>query len=156
MASVTCVPTDLLGTWTLTRRVTDRLAGETRHVEGTARLRAEHPGLVRWTEEGTMRWSGGVVPVARTLDVRRAAAGAWTVHFSDGRVFHPWLVGAEVDHPCGADHYRGLVSVAEDRERWSVTWHSRGPEKDYVLRTTHTGRVLSAGTGPGPRSDPRR
>lgn len=153
---MTIQPTDLLGTWALDREVEDRLAGETRQVVGTATLDLVAPDHVRWHEEGTMRWSGGVVPVARTLGVRRAAAGAWTVHFSDGRVFHPWLVGAEVDHPCGADHYRGLVSVAEDRERWSVTWHSRGPEKDYVLRTTHTGRVLSGGPGPGPRSDPRR
>ena len=133
-------PTDLLGRWDLDREVDDRLTGETRRVVGSATLQAVSATHVRWDEEGTMRWSGGTVPVSRSLDVRRSADGAWTVHFSDGRVFHPWLVGAEVDHPCGPDHYRGLVTVAEDRSGWSVTWHSRGPHKDYVLRTTHSGR----------------
>lgn len=131
-------PTDLLGTWALRREVDDRLNGETRQVEGTATLALVADDHVRWSEEGTMRWVGHEVPVSRTLDVRRGADGGWVVHFSDGRVFHPWTIGEQVDHPCGPDHYRGRVDVAADARSWTVTWHSVGPAKDYVLRTRHT------------------
>lgn len=143
------LPTDLLGTWALDRDVEDRLAGETRRVEGTATLELIAPAHVRWSEAGVMRWTGHEVPVSRELDVRRDADGDWVVHFSDGRVFHPWVVGAQVDHPCAADHYRGRIDVAPDRTSWTVTWHSTGPEKDYVLRTRHTARL------PGPTGPPR-
>ncbi|WP_220451175.1 DUF6314 family protein [Nocardioides dongkuii] len=147
---MTFAPTDFLGTWSLSRAVDDRLAGETLRVEGTAtlsRLAADH---VRWTEEGVLRWSGGEVPVQRTLDVRRRSDGGWFVHFSDGREFHPWTVGADVAHPCGADLYRGRVDVDADGRSWTVTWHSTGPAKDYVMTTRHADRVdLSAADRPG-------
>lgn len=133
-------PTDLLGTWTLRRTVHDRLGGETRRVDGTATLTLLDDAHVRWMEEGTMRWSGGVVAVSRTLDVvRHDGRDGWTVLFSDGREFHPWSVGAPVDHPCGADHYRGLVETA-GRDSWTVTWVVRGPQKDYTMVTRHTER----------------
>lgn len=148
-------PTDLLGTWALAREVDDRLTGETRQVDGTATLELVADDHVRWREEGTMRWTDQVgaeheVPVTRTLDVRRGAAGEWVVHFADGRPFHPWSVGEQVDHPCAPDHYRGRIDVAPDRSGWTVTWHSSGPAKDYVLRTRHT--ALSAGRGPTPQA----
>lgn len=135
---VTPEPTDLLGTWTLQRQVDDRLGGEVRAVEGSATLALVADGHVRWSEEGTMRWSGGEVPVSRTLDVVRRDAG-WVVLFADGREFHQWSVGAPVDHPCGADHYRGLVDMPGP-DRWRVTWVVRGPAKDYTMVTEHTDR----------------
>jgi hypothetical protein len=128
-------PTALLGSWTLTRVVDDRLAGERRDVRGTATLEQESPDRIRWREEGTMTWGGRSVPVSRTLYVDRVD-GAWTVHFEDGRVFHPWAVGSWVDHPCAPDHYRGLIEVGA--ASWTVEWQARGPEKDYVMRTEHT------------------
>ncbi|GAA4362644.1 DUF6314 family protein [Nocardioides caricicola] len=127
-------PTALLGTWSLTRVVDDRLAGERRDVRGSATLRLEAPGRVRWSEEGTMTWGGRSVPVSRTLYVV-SDGESWDVHFEDGRLFHPWAVGAWVDHPCAPDHYRGLIEVGAGR--WSVEWQARGPEKDYVMRTEH-------------------
>ena len=131
-------PTALLGHWSLTRVVDDRLAGERRDVRGTATLALETPDRVRWSEEGTMTWGGPggehVVPVSRTLFVVRGADG-WDVHFEDGRLFHPWAVGAWVDHPCAPDHYRGLIEVTD--ARWTVEWQARGPQKDYVMRTEH-------------------
>jgi hypothetical protein len=134
---VTTEPTDLLGAWVLDREVDDRLAGERRRVEGTALLDRLSDDHVRWSEQGVMRWPGHEVPVSRELDVR-LADGAWVVHFADGRVFHPWLVGEQIDHPCAPDHYRGRVEVAPDRSAWTVVWHSTGPAKDYVLTTRHT------------------
>jgi len=134
-------PLGLLGTWALTRVVDDRLAGEKRDVQGTATLTLETPDRIRWREEGTMTWPGHSVPVSRTLYVERYVdrpGGPWAVHFEDGRLFHPWAVGAWVDHPCGPDHYRGLVQADGDPVgRWTVEWRAQGPEKDYVMRTAH-------------------
>jgi hypothetical protein len=128
-------PTDLLGTWALTREVDDHRTGERRDVRGTATLELESPGRVRWTEEGTMTWSGHEVPVSRTLWVERDGDG-WSVRFADGRPFHPWAIGERVDHPCAPDHYTGLIEVSDDG--WTVEWRATGPEKDYTMRTAHT------------------
>jgi hypothetical protein len=91
-----------------------------------------------------MTWPGHAVPVTRTLfierDVERDGDG-WQVAFEDGRPFHPWAIGEAVDHPCGRDHYRGLIETEGDPvARWRVEWRARGPEKDYVLTTTLSGR----------------
>ncbi len=132
------LPTDLVGTWTLSRVVDDHLAGERRDVVGTATLSLESPDRVRWSEEGTMTWGGRSVEVSRTLYVERAAGEEWFVYFSDGRAFHPWSVGSAVEHPCGRDLYAGRISG--DRETWTVEWRASGPEKDYVMTTVHTDR----------------
>jgi hypothetical protein len=137
---VSIEPTDLLGTWKLVRVVDDRLASERRDVRGTATLELESPDRVRWSEEGTMTWAGRSVPVSRTLYVDRLDEG-WFVHFADGRPFHPWSVDVRVDHPCGPDHYRGLIGTEGDPVvRWTVEWQAVGPEKDYLMTTTHSGR----------------
>lgn len=131
-------PTALLGSWALNRVVDDRLTGERRDVSGTARLDLETPDRVRWHESGTMTWGRHSVPVSRTLYVERVGE-EWTVHFENGRVFHPWAVGSWVDHPCAPDHYRGFVDVTGDPvTRWSVEWRASGPEKDYVMQTQLT------------------
>jgi hypothetical protein len=130
-------PTALLGAWTLTRGIEDRLEGEHRDVVGRTLLELESPDRVRWSEEGTMTWAGRSVPVSRTLYVVRTGAD-WEVRFADERVFHPWSVGAEVDHPCAPDHYRGRVEVEGDPVvRWTVTWTALGPQKDYTMTTAH-------------------
>jgi uncharacterized protein DUF6314 len=133
-------PTDLLGTWSLTRTVDDHRAGERRDVVGTAELTEVGDGRVRWAESGTMTWPGHAVPVSRTLYVV-LEDDAWFVCFEDGRPFHPWAVGHQVDHPCAPDHYRGLIeTVDEPVTSWTVTWDAAGPEKDYRMVTRHTGR----------------
>ena len=130
-------PLDLLGTWTLTRVVDDRRAGERREVVGTTELTEVSPGRVRWTEAGTMTWAGHTVPVSRTLYVVRGDDG-WWVHFEDGRPFHPWAVGHQVDHPCAPDHYSGLIETeGEPVASWKVTWDAVGPEKDYRMVTDY-------------------
>ncbi|MBA2955520.1 hypothetical protein GON03_14385 [Nocardioides sp. MAH-18] len=140
MTAAIPAPTDLLGTWTLTRVVRDRWAGERRDVTGTATLTAESPDRVRWTEAGTMTWPGHAVEVQRTLFVDRAASG-WLVRFEDGRPFHPWSVGAEVEHPCAPDHYRGRIDVTgHPVSSWRVAWDAVGPEKDYRMETAYDGR----------------
>jgi hypothetical protein len=133
-------PAALLGTWTLTRVVDDHRTGERRDVTGSATLVAESDDRIRWSERGTMTWPGHEVPVERTLYVDRADGG-WFVHFSDGRPFHPWVVGSSVDHPCAPDHYRGQVEVTGSPvAAWTVTWDAVGPEKDYRMVSVHTDR----------------
>ena len=133
-------PTGLLGTWELSRVVDDRLTGQRRDVHGTATLELETPDRVRWSEVGTMTWAGHAVPVTRTLYVDRLDDG-WFVHFEDGRAFHPWSVGVRVDHPCGPDHYEGLIEAeGSPVVSWTVEWRAVGPEKDYVMTTLHSAR----------------
>ena len=137
---MTLEPTDLLGTWDLSRVVDDRLSGERRDVRGTVVLELESPDRVRWSEAGTMTWGGRSVPVSRTLFIDRAGDG-WFVRFEDGRDFHPWAIGVRVDHPCSPDHYQGLIEVEGDPVvAWNVEWRAAGPEKDYVMTTVHSGR----------------
>lgn len=132
-------PTDLLGTWALTRVVVDRRTGERRDVVGTATLVAESADRVRWSETGTMTWPGHAVEVQRTLYVDRDGEG-WLVRFEDGRPFHLWAVGADVDHACAPDHYRGRIDLAPGSGRsWTVTWEAAGPHKDYRMETAYAG-----------------
>jgi hypothetical protein len=134
---VSTQPPDLLGAWSLTRVVDDRLSGTRRDVRGVTTLSLEAPDRVRWHEEGTMTWSGHVVAVTRTLYVEGEDTG-WFVHFEDGRPFHPWTIDAPVDHPCGRDHYRGLITIHGDPvTRWTVEWEVLGPAKDYRMTSDH-------------------
>ncbi len=124
-------PTDLLGEWELRRRVVDRLADVAGTVIGSTTLTATDADEVRWDESGTMTLDGRTVPVSRTLSVRRSDDGSWVVHFSDGRVFHPWVWGTSVAHACMPDDYTGVLDG--DTEHWTVRWDARGPAKDYTL-----------------------
>ena len=87
-----------------------------------------------------MTWPGHSVPVSRTLHVVLEDDG-WFVRFEDGRPFHPWAIGHQVDHPCAPDRYRGLIEVVRQPGRtWTVTWDAIGPEKDYRMVTAHSDR----------------
>ncbi|MFJ3385529.1 MULTISPECIES: DUF6314 family protein [unclassified Curtobacterium] len=130
------LPPDLLGDWALDRLVLDRRAGSTGRVTGTARLRAVDGSTVSWVESGTMTFDGRSTPVSRTLLVRGADDGRWSVHFADGRPFHDWVWGAAVVHDCAPDEYTGVLDG--DRSRWTVRWEARGPAKDYRLDSVLT------------------
>lgn len=134
------LPTDLLGTWSLDRTVTDRRAGAFGTVRGTTTLRQPFPGVVEWSEVGTMTLGAHVTPVSRTLTVRRGDDGGWTVHFADGRVFHPWVWGTPVLHACAPDDYTGTLSG--DASGWTVRWDAVGPAKDYRLDSVLTPLAL--------------
>lgn len=143
-------PRALLGDWTFDRVVTDHLASETITVRGRTSFELVDPGRVRWTEHGTLRRAGGEAEVSRELFVVRRDDG-WTVTFSDGRDFHPWVPNRRVEHLCGADTYRGLaefgagVGTSANRahedppgEQWTLTWWVSGPRKDYEMVTRLT------------------
>lgn len=145
-------PTDLLGTWQLRRRITDRQGSRAQFgtVAGELALDLdEATGEVRWCESGTLAWNGQRLAVSRRLRLVRRD-GAWTVCFEDGADFHPWCPGATVVHPCRADTYRGLVDVDAARTQLRVLWDVTGPAKDRRLftRCTRNAAIVPA---PGAR-----
>jgi hypothetical protein len=130
-------PSNLLGTWRLTRRVRDRCSGGHGTVEGSLTL-VENGAEVRWHEEGTLRWSSAEHaaaehPVMRTYVLCEKADG-WWVHFEDGRLFHPWHQGEWVEHSCNADRYAGLIRI-DSPSAWRVLWLVGGPRKDQTILT---------------------
>lgn len=129
-------PTSLLGAWTMTRTIDDRLKSEQSTVDGTTDLEMATDGRVRWSERGTLRTGELVLAVSRVLYVE-LRGGGWFVTFEDGRDFHPWAPGDEVVHPCAPDTYVGRVEVV-DPDRWHVRWDVTGPAKDYTMTTALT------------------
>lgn len=122
---------ELIGRWSLARRVADRRTGQQGIVRGELVVAPDGAGL-RWDERGELVWGGVGRPVRRGYLLRERADG-WWVEFEDGRDFHPWRPGAVVTHPCRADVYTGLVTVDGDRVR--TLWDVRGPGKDQRLVT---------------------
>lgn len=128
-------PTSLLGTWQLTRVIEDRRLDDVSHLDGSLELASEGPDLVTWEERATWHRPAGDVAVRRGLRLQRTGDG-WWVRFEDGRDFHPWRPGEQVEHDCTPDLYRGTVRGTTDR--WTVVWEASGPEKDYRMTTTLT------------------
>lgn len=134
-------PTDLLGVWQLERRLVDRPDGFGR-VTGWLELTLVG-GVVHWLELGELQWGGQTYEVTRELhiirsDIRsniRSDGDGWDVRFTDGRLFHPWQPGEQVEHPCGKDLYRGLIAVDESLTRLRVLWDVLGPLKNQRIVT---------------------
>ncbi len=146
-------PLALLGRWTLERDIDDRYARARLRVTGTAVLGPAGDGRVRWHEEGLLERPGSEpAAVQRTLLLVPGPGDEprWQVTFEDGRPFHAWTPGVEVDHPCAEDLYRGLVEVPSAAHggaaaRWTVTWRVRGPAKDHTIVTTYRRHPHGAG-----------
>ncbi len=142
----TALPADvarLLGVWAYEREIDDRLNGRHGQVTGEMIFTAEDE-RIRWAETGILSWGEARTPVTRTLYLIERAGG-WIVTFADGRYFHDWRPGIAVQHPCGADHYAGLIDVASDPGALMITWDVTGPAKDYTI-TTRLTRPRATGT----------
>lgn len=126
-------PGELVGRWTLTRRLVDLHTGQTGDVTGILDLTPRGADIV-WDERGTLRWDGIDSPVTRRYLLRRLDE-AWWMLFDDERPFHPWQPGGWVEHVCSADVYRGLVTL-DLPEQWHTIWRVRGPRKDQRITTT--------------------
>ena len=126
-------PTDLLGVWQLERRLYDRPGGHGT-VSGWLELTLVG-GVVHWLELGVLHWGGQTYEVTRELHIIRDDDGAWQVRFTDGRLFHPWRPGEQVEHPCKADLYRGLIVVDDSLTRLRVLWDVIGPLKTQRIVT---------------------
>ena len=132
-------PRVLAGTWHFERDIVDRLSGSTKQVFGETTISDAGDGRMRWYESGTLRDGDLELPVFRTLFIAKRGL-EWAVTFEDGREFHDWAPGEEVEHLCGADTYRGRIDVtAVDGSAWAVVWTVTGPSKNYTM-TTHLTR----------------
>ena len=125
-------PTALLGDWRLTRELADRRTGRSGTVSGRLTLRSER-GQIVWAEQGTVLWNGSRLPVSRSYRLRRAGEG-WWLYFADGRLFHPWIPGRWVHHPCREDSYRGLITITGP-DQWRTRWEVDGPDKAQLIIT---------------------
>jgi uncharacterized protein DUF6314 len=119
-------PEQLVGAWRLNRRMTDRRTGQIGCFHGVLTI----TDSMQWIEEGSMTWGDYHGPATRNLLLRKEN-GDWWMHFADGRPFHPWRIDEPVDHPCGEDRYRGLISL--DRDRMRIRWDVLGPHKDLRI-----------------------
>jgi Family of unknown function (DUF6314) len=133
VSTTTIEPTALLGTWTFTRRLVDRVEGQHGRANGRAVFQADGDE-VHWREDGELHWGGPVLPVYRDLIISRLA-DEWWVSFADGQPFHPWRFDERVLHPCRADTYRGWLQRCGERLR--IAWDVRGPTTDQRLVTTY-------------------
>lgn len=150
-------PDAIVGTWDFFRTIQDVHGGVDYAATGRATL-ARTGDVIRWHEDGLLERDGGRYPVTRTLRIVSAAGTAaavprWSVEFDDGRPFHEWAVGTPLVHLCGADAYRGVITVAAADARgpreWSVNWNVAGPAKSYALSTRYLRRIdmIHAGDG---------
>jgi hypothetical protein len=118
------------GEWRIDRELTDRAVGERGSFTGALVVTSDAAGY-RWQESGTLRWAGRSLAAARTLGINRRD-GQWWMTFGDGRLFHQWMVGSPVRHPCAADTYHGLITRTSD-DQFTTTWEVTGPEKDQLI-----------------------
>ena len=100
-------PTELLGAWTLARRIVDRPvdggAPQFGRVDGTLTLAADGDD-VAWCEQGVLTWNDQHLPVTRRHVVRREGDGL-DVCFDDGRPVPP-LVARRRRSSTSADRTR--------------------------------------------------
>jgi hypothetical protein len=125
-------PRSLIGDWALSRQVCDQRSGTTGTVAGRLVLRSELDAII-WDEHGRLSWNGRDTSVYRTYRFTLGPDG-WWLRFSDERPFHRWQPGAWVEHACGEDIYRGLITVAGTDE-WQVRWEVAGPSKSQLITT---------------------
>jgi hypothetical protein len=128
----------LRGRWRLERRLDDHRSGVCGTFTGEAEFAAtDDPAVLRYEENGELRFGGHTGPARRVLLLRELPDGAADVRFADGREFYVLDLRSgqwTARHGCGADSYvvSYLVrapSLLEER------WHVTGPSKAYDIVT---------------------
>lgn len=125
----------LRGTWSVNRRIEDRLGGGEGRFAGTARFEGET--TLAYREAGMLEVGGAAYPAERRYRWECGIAGAEVRH-GDGSPFHAFTVtdgAASARHLCGDDLYRGTYRF--DAEGWRVVWIVTGPRKDYTSVTEY-------------------
>ena len=115
------------------RRLADLRTGRFGWAAGTLTIDAARRV---WAEAGELTWNGRRAPVSRTMGFARFDDG-WWMTFADGQPFHPWRLGAMVEHPCRADVYRGLLVLDRDASRLRIGWDVVGPAKHERIVTCY-------------------
>jgi hypothetical protein len=140
LSATAVAPGAFVGRWALQRRLHDRRSGRFGRASGVLTVSADDLGT-RWDEQGRLTLGDYSAEFTRTL-FGRQIDGEWWMTFEDGRPFHPWRPGLQVEHPCRDDLYRGGVWIS-DLNNLRVWWDVSGPRKSQRIFTRLT-RVLSA------------
>lgn len=139
----------LAGTWDVVRQLEDRHDDVRGTFRGTAAFVPDGAGL-RWSEEGVLCLGRYAGPARRELAIVPAGDG-WEVRFADGRPFHPLALTtgrAEVEHPCGEDHYAGAYE-SDGPDVVLVRWDVTGPRADATILTRYTRQAPARGRPSG-------
>jgi Family of unknown function (DUF6314) len=91
---------------------------------------------LRWEEEGILDVGGNRLHAHRNLALR-VVDGEWWMTFEDGGLFHPWQLGEWVEHPCGADWYRGRLQLDPEARQMRILWDVTGPSKRQRIFTRY-------------------
>jgi hypothetical protein len=117
--------TQLIGHWTITRRLADLRTGDEGHFEGVATIDAD-----RWIEHGHLKFGAYDGPAGRRLRITPDGR----VTFDDGRPFHRLAPRAE--HRCGEDLYEAEYRVLGP-DAFDVVWTVTGPNKHQRLESAY-------------------
>lgn len=129
---------DFEGTWTLSRRIEDRLGRQAGRFEGRAVLAPGGDGLV-YEEAGTLTLGAAAPMQATRRYLWRAEGGLIAVEFDDGRHFHAFDPNAdrpEAHHDCAPDVYDVRYDF-DNWPEWRAVWEVRGPRKDYRMESLY-------------------
>jgi len=130
---------DFLGAWSLSRRIDDRLSGQTGVFEGTAQFTPQGDNGAHYAERGMLRLGDAPAMAAEREYFWDFRTDRIAVTFSDGRefiVFRPKGRDAEAVHLCDPDVYR-VVHDFTGWPRWQAIWTVTGPRKDYRMRSVY-------------------
>jgi hypothetical protein len=129
----------LAGPWRITRRIHDVRQHLTGRLTGSATFAPAPQGLM-YGEAGLLRFGAYQGEAARRYLFAFDRAGATSVHYADGSLFHPLNLSVgkdDIRHHCGEDHYRGRYRVL-NANAFAVSWDVTGPRKRYRMATLYT------------------
>ncbi|MGA8296019.1 MAG: DUF6314 family protein [Acidimicrobiales bacterium] len=130
----------LCGRWSLERDVAGPSAEAGTSFSGWAEFTPGEPGLLDYTEHGTLSLESATFEARRALAYRLLGATSAEVRFRDGELFHLLDLSTGRSRPryeCGADRYLGLYLV-NSADCFVVRWRVNGPRKSYVSTTRYS------------------
>jgi hypothetical protein len=142
-----------VGSWRLTRRISDRGRGRSGRLIGCASFVPTF-GRLRYYEEGILTFGDFRGQASRSLWFIPHGSGA-EVRFEDGRSFHHIDLSsgrAAAFHQCGSDTYIGRYRVSGPNH-WTLVWQILGPDKRALIGASYCKATLS-GEFRIPRSRP--
>lgn len=131
---------DFEGSWSLSREITDQLAGQNGKLIGTARFVRRGPGALHYEEAGKLELADGTVLEAERRYIWQFVEDRVDMTFDDGKAFHSFVPRGYVsgtEHPCGDDIYNVRYDFVV-WPRWRTVWLVKGPRKDYTSITEFT------------------
>jgi len=124
--------TDYVGTWQITREITDFRILESGKLVGEATFARADGGLA-YHEKGMLSFAGCAPMVAERRYFWTFTEEDVLVSYDDGSPFHSFACTGgpkSTPHLCGEDLYEGTYSFVRFPQ-WQVTWTVKGPRKNY-------------------------